>query len=147
MGLARMVLMHPRLRLIFSWLLLAALPWQGVAAASMALCQPAMHASAVPAAAHDDATAHAVPLASDGHHHAHASPVSLAAGDGEALGRGLQAEADHQCSACSMCGHVLGLPGVPFALDAPPAHQSLTLGALRRADSRVAPVPDKPPRA
>ena len=139
--------MPSRLRLIFSWLLLAALPWQGVAAASMVLCQPALHAVAVPAATHGDVSAHSLSLVSDGHHHAHAAPVSPLAGDSEAPGRGLQAEADHQCGACSLCGHVLGLPGVPFALEAPPVHQSLTLGALRRADSRVAPVPDKPPRA
>lgn len=133
-----------------TWLLLAALPWQGVAAAAMVMCQPATHQAA--SAAHQ---ARGVPAA----HAVHHGPVQdeilpghaglLAAGQVESTvdGHSLQTDADHHCSACSMCSHALALTGVAASLAAQPAPRARVPGVEPHLASRVAPIPDKPPRA
>ncbi len=131
-------------RRLLAWLLLVALPWQGVAAAAMVLCGPGTQA-----AVHGVLEAHAP--AADGHgmHHGHGAHDALQSHDaGHAeSGHGLQADADHHCAACSVCGHALALPGAPVMLQTPPLPQGPVAGVWQRPASRVAPLPDKPPRA
>jgi hypothetical protein len=134
------------LRKFLAWCLLAALPWQGVAAAAMVLCQSAPQTGAVSAPVADHAVVHA-------HHPGHDGGGALTAshaaqhGDPMVGGHGLQADADHHCSACSLCSHGLAMPAIPVTLQTPCAPQGPIAGVVLRADSHVAPVPDKPPRA
>lgn len=156
-----MFAMLARLRLILTWLLLAALPLQGIAAASMALCQPqaaSRQAVNLPEGAPDFAPTRGIHQAHDGHghsghdhawHEVGAGHLAATAGDDgtPAHHDGLQADADHRCSACAMCGHALGLAGVPITLEVQAAPQDLVTGPAQRVETRVAPIPDKPPRA
>lgn len=144
--------MLSRLRLIVTWLLLAALPWHGVVAASMVMCQPQTQAVSAAPDSQPLVSAHAGHDGHDGHSHVHAQssedhaavyPVSL----DDAEGHGLQPDAGHHCAACSMCGHALALAVTVIAFDSPPAPQDLVPGVPLRLASRVAPIPDKPPRA
>lgn len=140
-----MVCMPLSLRRFLACLLLVALPWQGVAAAAMVLCQPATQAL------HQTEGAHAGHAAHHGHEAdaaaASSGHVAHHAADASSGGTGLQADADHHCNACSLCGHALALPGTALSVFAPSMPQGPVAGALLRADSRVAPLPDKPPRA
>jgi len=116
----------PIFRLLLAWLVLAALPLQGFAAASMLLCG---QASAPVAAVHEH---HA--------HHGHEAHGHMAAGDDHG-------KVKHSCGVCAFCGHVIGLTDTHVrivAADAPPA--DLPQPEARLA-TRASPRPDKPPRA
>lgn len=144
-ALARMEIMSTSVRRFLACVLLAALPWQGVAAAAMVLCGPAAPASAAQGEAPTDPALVADHATHHGHGGGHDAPH---AHDGSAdAGQGLQADADHHCGACSLCGHALALPCAPVTLHSPPLPQGPVAGAWPRPDSRVAPLPDKPPRA
>ena len=139
-------------RIFVAWLIVAALPLQGFAAASMLLCsQPA-------AVVHEDASEH-------GHHagHAHdhgadmtavgdAGPdASLAAQPHEAhAAASTAATADdpgHSCSICASCCHVMGFAETVGPL-LPAAAPSAALGHPGApVTTRASPLPDKPPRA
>ncbi len=147
--------MSSRLRLIITWLLLASLPWQGAVAASMVMCQPVTQSASVlpetqqrvsPHAGHEGHAGHT------GHAHGPAQPAVdpgdlQSAGLDDAAGHGLQSDAGHHCAACSMCSHALALTTTVHAFDSAPAPQDLVPGVPLRLASRVAPIPDKPPRA
>ena len=123
-------------RLLAAWLVLASLPLQGIAAASMLYCHQAVAAAVTVQGDHSghDQGRHASAAAHDGH----ASDHGQAADPGDA---------DHKCPVCGGLCHVMGIPeSTPVApsADAPPAElpQPRAL-ALTRAPPR----PDKPPRA
>ncbi len=147
--------MPTSLRRLLACLLLVALPWQGVAAAAMVLCGPVTPAAAAHDGTHGGAAMHPAPGAEHAMHHGHGddhhalnAPHAPHAQEGSAdMGQGLQAEAGHHCGACSLCGHALALPGTPVTLQSPLPPQGPVAGAWLRPDSRVAPLPDKPPRA
>ena len=139
--------MHARLRLLVTWLILAALPLQALAAASMLLCQPAEAALAdrvgqsapdTHHAAHPDAD-HAVHAASHS-----VDGASLHVGDPQACDN---MHADHQCSICSLCGHAMALVAATAAPHARQVPHVPLVGLTPRIDSLGHPVPDKPPRA
>ena len=125
-------------RLLVAWLVLAALPLQGLAGASMLFCDQAGAAVAA-AGAHDGHADH-----DHGHHQVAAQDGQEGhAADQHGAGSG---HGDHQCPICALC-QVVAIPEttpiVPSA-DAPSAElpQPRVL-ALTRAPPR----PDKPPRA
>ncbi len=155
--------MSSRLRLFITWLLLAALPWQGAVAASMVMCQPTTPAAFVAhdaqAAAsvqavhvgHTGHTASAAHAAHEGHAHDHGqSAVAFAAGHDDVLAAAvhdLQPDTSHHCAVCSVCGLVLALTATAVTFDSRPVPQGLATRVLVRLASHVAPLPDKPPRA
>lgn len=133
-----------RIRLILAWLLMAAVPLQGWAAATMLFCgpmQPAVHAHA------HEATAQAHHHAVDADHHqgTHAAPDAHddgAPGHSQATG-----DESHTCSACAACSHgtALAQSQLPAAVfDLPRAELAEPLVAIAALPT---PVPDKPPRA
>ena len=136
-------------RRLLACLLLVALPWQGVAAAAMVLCGPATPVAAADDGTHDGAALHAASGAEHAMHHGHGGDHNaLHAHEGSAdAGLGLHADADHHCSACSLCGNALALPGTPVTFQSPLPTQGPVIGAWLRPDSRAAPLPEKPPRA
>ena len=124
-----------RIRLIFAWLLLAALPLQGFAAMSMLFCQQ----RAMPLleqAAHGHAE-HAF----DGHashHDATATPDETT--DADAAG-------GHGCPICAAGCNVVGIPeAAPVLALAPAVHFAPAEPAVVIL-ARSPPLPDKPPRA
>lgn len=130
-----------RLRAILLWLMMLAVPFQGYAAAAMAICAPgsAMSMEVAPAstASHHD---HGDSSAAAGHHadahidaHQHGS-------DGD------QGDATHKCGNCAPC-HAVGLtPAIAEIqnIGLPQADLVEPLYALALVSPRV---PHKPPRA
>lgn len=143
-------------RIFVTWLIAAALPLQGFAAASMLLCgQPAAPAAAV----HEDASAHSHHHA--GHAHDHGADMSAIGETGPEAGLAAEPDeadppassataADDPCHSCSICAsgcHVMALQDAVEPLlpaDAP----SAALGHPGApVTTRASPLPDKPPRA
>ena len=123
-------------RLLVAWLLMAALPLQGLAAATMLHCDQAI--AAVAAAAHEDHGAHA----DHGHHQAEA-PDGHAADHADAA---TASDADHKCPICALC-QVMAVPqSTPILPWADPPSAELPQPCVP-ALTRAPPRPDKPPRA
>lgn len=139
-----------RFRLILAWLLLAALPLQGWAAATMLYCGPAqrdaVHAKAdLPEAAvshHDMQAAHHPMQSAHEQHHIGTGDMGSADGVAQPV-----ADASHTCGVCAACCHGVGLAQTlhwPAITAAPGAVMGEPLVAVL---ARPSPVPDKPPRA
>jgi hypothetical protein len=128
------------------WLLVLALPVQGVAAMRAQHCAPTQERlqTAVSAAPGPHA---AQPHAADGHHAAHAHAVAAAhESASDPASAGLPDTGGAKCSACAACCPVLGLP--TRVLDLLPGLTSSTTMELRRirVDSFVPGGLDRPPR-
>src|SRR5512133_412005 len=96
----------PRIRLILAWLLMAAVPLQGWAAATMLFCgpmPPSVHAHAHEAGGQTDL--HAAPAA---HHHG-MNPQHATHDDGTAAHPQPVGDESHACSACAACSHSIAL--------------------------------------
>jgi hypothetical protein len=132
------------LRLAIAWLVMAALPLQGIAAASMLFCEQAGHATVSQSSAHDHAS------------HGHGDDDSAKAEHSAKQGaqqtddsQGISGLADdgHACPICASCCNLVALTEAPilsFAADSPKAQP---LQGPARVSTRHAPTPDKPPRA
>lgn len=130
-----------RLRILFAWLLMAALPMQGFAAASMLFCgMGAQHHSAQAADAPHD---HAAMLGQATAEHVHAKSIGAAHG---ALPQ-TQHDTQHKCSICAACCNGVALIGLQQSMAVATAAQSELAEPLAPIHTRPAPVPDKPPRA
>lgn len=133
-----------RVRLILAWLLMAAVPLQGWAAATMLFCgpmQPAVHAPAHKAGGQADHRASHEPHA-PGVHAQHAAHEDGAGDHPHPVG-----DESHACSACAACSHSVALAQtqLPAAVsDIPRDELAEPLVAVLALPT---PVPDKPPRA
>jgi cytochrome c553 len=126
-----------RVRHLLAWLVLAALPMQGFAAASMLFCgMPAQPAAQVhaPAPDHHDHAAH-------GHGH----DVKADPSDGRQQAQG--DDQAHACGVCAACCHSAAIAPTPQVL----ALASLPLAQAAEPFVRIHPRPptvaDKPPRS
>ena len=141
------------MRSLLVWLLVLALPAQGLAAATMAFCGAGQHSveTATPAAQHSpSAQGHAA----TGHFAAHDHQAMVPEADGQ-----LQAPADcaeshatpaakaHQCSVCATCCSVGALPSTVLTVPvtAPVATVFATVAAS--VDFVAADGLERPPRA
>ncbi|MDP3762270.1 MAG: hypothetical protein Q8R01_17330 [Ramlibacter sp.] len=139
-----------RFRLLLAWLLLAALPLQGWAAATMLFCGPAQRAAVVAKAPpHGEAVSH---------HDMHAAHHDMQAvhaqhhmdtGHAGSAGDGAQPVADgsHTCGVCAACCHGVALAQTQQWPAASPAPRADLIEPLVAVVARPSPVPDKPPRA
>ena len=110
------------LRILFAWLLIAAVPMQGFAAASMLMCgMGEQHQHTAQAGEPHDHAAHTAPDASP--------------------------DADHTCSICAACCNGMALVGLNHLVAMAPAPQAEVAELFVRVHTLPAPVPDKPPRA
>lgn len=134
----------PILRLVIAWLVMAALPLQGLAAASMLFCGQAPQAAVSHEAAHDhaghghDGASHqhgGMAGADGGHHHGDVGAVDTASADD-----------GHSCPICAAC-NLVALSESPAPLLAGDAPAGLPSQGPSRVITREAPAPDKPPRA
>ena len=156
------------LRLLITCLLALALPWQGVAAATMLWCSGSpMTTLEQPAAAHTHLSGHAGPQdadAGDGHamEHApgqvhddtHVAAQAHAASDDQAVAHadrthehGGNSSAGHSCTTCATCCAAAAGPALPLVI----ACQVPTVSALARPPQAGVPAfvtdgPERPPR-
>lgn len=129
----------PQLRLVLVWLIMLAIPLQGLAAASMAICAGEQQARTVPAAVSGDAHDHSS--------HAHAAAPSAGHAPQQADVHAAAPDTGHECGACATCCHSPALtqdrPWPAFSA-AVQAVVTAPYVAIPTAPSRL---PDKPPRA
>ncbi|MEJ5989084.1 hypothetical protein WG902_03720 [Ramlibacter sp. PS3R-8] len=142
------------LRLVIAWLVMATLPLQGFAAASMLFCDQAAHATGSQSQPHGhDHAAHGYGEAHDHASHLHASDagvqpdskLSQAQGETAQAGSGT-VDDGHGCPICASCCNLVALSETftPSLDVATPMSQPLQEAA--RVFTRHAPTPDKPPR-
>jgi hypothetical protein len=139
-----------RLRLFFAWLLMAAVPLQGFAAASMLMCGMAAQQAPAYAIRHvqqdtDVHAAHAVAAHQDHSAHHHAAPLHH--GEKKAGSAHAHSDASHKCNLCAACCHSAAIVQAVLAIALAPAPQSGWAEPLVRIAPIELPVPDKPPRA
>jgi hypothetical protein len=131
-----------RLRAFFVWLVMAALPLQGIAAVSMLYCKGHAAGAAQSQAHHPHAADAGAAHDHSKHSHARAESVKPS-GDAPA---GLP-DIAHKCGICASCCHPLetgGFAGWPrFA----PLPQAQTTEPFVPIHAATLPLPDKPPRA
>ena len=126
------------LRILFAWLLIAAVPMQGFAAASMLMCgmgEQHQH-TAQASEPHDHVAMHGDMGAAE------PSPAHAASPAPDA-----SADADHTCSICAACCNGIALVGLNHLAAVAPAPQTELAEPFVRVHTLFAPVPDKPPRA
>lgn len=145
-------------RLIVAWLVMAALPMQGIAAASMLFCDQAANSTALQQPVHDHAShdhaghGHGHDGATGGHGQEAAADQgghgvdSVQAGHDDG-GKASAVDDDHACQICASCCNLVALseastPSLDSARPAPPPLQGPS-----RVLTRESPAPDKPPRA
>ena len=116
------------LRLLLAWLIVAAIPLQGVAAASMAFCKGSHE---FVASAHDGADRSGGTLQQD-----HKT------GDVKSL-----PDAGHTCGVCASCCHSLAMAEVPRWPAVVSIAQPAPAEVVLRIDAAASQLPDKPPRA
>lgn len=141
--------------MFLGWLLLLALPLQGLAAVSMLHCgsgqgsaevswtapgpqHHSRHGDQAAAAPHDPSHQHA------DHHHAVDGADNEAGNPADA---GAMPDAGHKCSVCATCCHSAAISdtaGIPATAAAP---QAVRVEPFVAVQSRPGSVPDKPPRA
>jgi hypothetical protein len=128
--------MTNRLRLLLAWLVMAAVPLQGFAAASMLFCAAATHDVKVQSrqasvSAHHD---HA------GHSHAASSGTTTQWSD-------VLNEASHECGLCASCCHSVAITEFPSLVAPTAAPRAEMADLFAPISSWPSPVPDKPPQA
>ena len=145
-----------RIRIFIAWVLLAVLPLQGLAAASMAYCASApghgaaaarvtAHASASPSELHHASTHHAGTHDAGTHdHHAAALPEKPQASDAADT---LQPPTGHGCALCASLCHAAAMSSAVQTLRCLPPEQLAITEPEARVPRVPASVPDKPPRA
>ena len=140
---AKLSPMWSRIRTVLIWLVVAALPVQGWAAASMINCGPAHHRMAAATHPHpDDAMAgeHA------GHAH-HAASMSHASGDHPQFGSDeLGKLGNFKCSGCASCCAAAALPSTVIRLDALAATDFVAPRIPSTVPVFLTDGPDRPPR-
>lgn len=129
----------PLFRAFLLWAVMFAVPFQGYAAASMALCASEQSGPVAAATAAPHASAHA----HDAHPHAVATP---GAGHDDPDHAASQGDSAHKCGTCGAC-HSVALTPTPLFVAPdflPPAELAAPLLTVAFRAPRV---PDKPPRA
>ncbi len=138
--------MMSRLRFVLVWLVMAAIPLQGLAAATMTFCAGAHEGrSSVAAAAAGSADA----KGHDHSQHVHAAKVDAMDDGGSLQKTGAKALQDtaHKCGVCSSCCHSIAIAELPQWPAFAPLPQADLAEIFVVIDAPPSVVPDKPPRA
>jgi hypothetical protein len=140
-------------RTVMMWLLMAALPVQSWAIATMAHCAPSHQRMAAGSdhgsghrAGHDAHAGHE----GAAHRHAEANPVDVHA-TADADGTPTEADAlnlaKFKCSACATCGLGLALPSTTVTFDASVSPDTLQPGMPQGHAVFLTAGPERPPRS
>lgn len=135
------------MRVLFAWLLMLAVPVQGIAAASMVFCgmsENHSHAAQVLISQANAAPLHDVRGAA--HHHDHSAHGHLAGGQATQVADHLPDSA-HKCSVCADCCNSVAIVNLARVAAVAPAPQSQSAEPFVLIHARPSSVPDKPPRA
>lgn len=136
----------PLLRLLLAWLIMAAIPAQGFAAASMAFCNGNHHHAV--AAAHGGGEADASTLQHDHSKHSHEADAAQVKQTPDKIDSAKSfPDGNHKCSVCASCCHSLAIaefPRWPALAQLPQAGSAELVVLIYAAPSHL---PDKPPRA
>ena len=139
-------------RTLLIWSLLLAVPVQGMAAATMAVCGPSHHASAASAQPGHGASgvhAHHSGDAPSAQHHHGATPqaeTADAAPAGAAATPPLTQADDQKCSACASCCSFSAVPSAAIDVPVPAISPTRFSAVVPRIDAFAADGPDRPPR-
>lgn len=142
-----------RLRLLLAWLVMAALPLQGFAAATMLFCGMEQAATGSRGVAHDHAKhSHSgTAVSASAHDHAAHAPASTdhaqadsGSGGGATAGQDKQG---HACPVCASCCHVVAVGGFAQVPQTAQAVSAKPSSPIVRVVTRTSSLPDKPPRA
>lgn len=128
-----------RFRLFIAGLVLAAIPFQGFAAASMLFCGMGEHHAPAVVAKHDMAGGH------DHSQHHHAAEVQLEK-TADDTGKTLP-DTSHKCPVCASCCNSVAITEFPQLAAFAPAPQAESAEPFVLIHARPSQVPDKPPRA
>ena len=134
-----------RFRFLLLWLVMAAIPLQGLAAASMLYCGMGAHdVSAQSAVVHGDKTTSATASGENDHSkhgHAEVSVKKSADNSGSKL-----PDASHKCGVCASCCHSAAIAEFPRLVAFAPLPQAELAEPFVLIHARPSQVPDKPPR-
>lgn len=119
---------------------MAAIPLQGLAAASALMCAPGVHGGGVQAttAPHDHEDGQQAQA-----EHSHATQAQLKTVDDP---NQKVAATPHKCGVCAFCCHSVAIAEMPRIVAVTPAPQTPWAEPFVLIHSRPAQVPDKPPR-
>lgn len=139
------------IRTLFIWLLVLAVPAQGVAAATMAFCGPNHHGGGASAQTQTDTSAaHAHPggAATD---HQHPQAVALADEDSvasadSAASTTLSHAGQQKCSACASCCSLGAMLSSELDVPAPTLGATVFSTVVPSVEAIAAEGPDRPPR-
>jgi len=135
-----------RFRLFLAWLILAAIPLQGLAASTMLFCGP-NHGTAPMAAAQHGQHRHDGAAAAQHDHSKHVDAGEVQAQKaGDGAGKKLPGTA-HKCAVCASCCNIVGITEFPQLAAFAPAPQAELAEPFVLIHARPSQVPDKPPRA
>ena len=143
-------------RIVLTWVLVCAVPAQGLAAATMIHCGPGHHggSTAQAHAAHSHQHEHGAATAPHGHdnaapHHSHVDAPAAGTPDvGDAADPpAAQKIAKTSCSACASCCTAAALPTAVLTFDVTPVHASVVALVPRSIAAFVTDGPDRPPRS
>lgn len=130
-----------RFRLLLAWLVMVAIPLQGLAAASALMCGPGVHGAGVQAATlqHDHEDGQQAQA-----EHSHATQAQQKAVDDPDQ---KVAAVPHKCGVCAFCCHSVAIAEMPRLVAVTPEPQTAWAEPFVLIHSRPGQVPDKPPRA
>lgn len=135
-----------RIRILLVWLVMAAIPLQGLAAASMLFCGAGAKGVAVQTATdHDHTPAAGSTAAHD--HSMHAHSQAQAENSGDSADHSQMPDAAHKCGVCASCCHAAAITQLPQRLVFTAGPQAVMDEPFVLIFARPSQVPDKPPRA
>lgn len=141
-------LMMSRFRLLLAWLVMVAVPLQGLGAASMLFCGMGAHHSPAQTAAAQQEQVLSAGNASDQHDHSkhsHAAEVQVKKTTDDASKK--PPETAHKCGVCASCCTSVALAESPQLVAFAPVPQAELAEPFVLIHARPSQVPDKPPRA
>jgi hypothetical protein len=137
-----------RFRTLLAWLIMAAIPLQGLAAASMLFCgMGAHHAPSQQVGSMKQAPVHVADKATGEHDHSahsHAAPEQAKKSADTSTGK--LPDASHKCGVCASCCHSVAIAEFPALVAFATAPQADLVEPFVLIQARPSPVPDKPPR-
>lgn len=138
-----------RFRTLLVWLVMAAIPLQGLAAASMLFCGMGAHhapAQQIAAVKHMKAM-QAADGATGGHDHSKHGHAAAEQPEKSIDTSNTQLpDASHKCGVCASCCHSIAIAEFPQLVAFAPAPQADLVEPFVLIQARPSPVPDKPPR-
>ena len=136
--------MRPLGRLLLIWLLLLAVPLQGMAAAARLHCASGVTRDSAPAGAPVSEALHAGLVEGMHDHAVHRGQHPQDAGSD--VGADAERGASHRCSACAACCPLLGLPVQTLLLPVSPPGAPPAVAVVVSRESFVPFGLDRPPR-